>query len=69
MCVPGALGDRKRLLDPQELELLAAVSHHEVLGIESGSSRKAASGLNCRAVSPALVYFMCLHVCVPSVCV
>ena len=41
-----ALGDQKRAIETPELELLAAVSHQVVPGIEPRSSGRADSALN-----------------------
>ena len=46
VCVPGACGGLKRTLDPLELELWTAVSHHVGLGIEPRTSARTRSTLN-----------------------
>lgn len=58
-CAPHVCGtgptEAGRTLDALETELRMVVSHHVVLGIEPGSSSRAASAPNHWAVSPALV--------------
>jgi hypothetical protein len=51
--VPGALRSLNRELDSQKLELEMVASHLWVLKIELGSSGRATSILNYRAISPA----------------
>jgi hypothetical protein len=59
-----AYPDRKRGLDPLELELQPIVSHYVGAGIQTRSSGKAARALNLGAFSPALilkVFALCLR--------
>lgn len=51
--MPCAHRDQQMALDPRKLELQTILSCHMVLGIKSETSRKAASVLNCCAVSLA----------------
>ena len=47
------LGGRKKALDPLQLELVA-LSCPAGAGTEPEASARAASGLNCQAISPAV---------------
>ena len=61
MCVPGIKTGKKEALDPLELDLQLVVPVPAVwiLGIEPVSSGESANALNPRAISLALVFFLC----------
>jgi hypothetical protein len=52
-CAPGLCGGQKRASDPLKQELQAAVSHCVAARNWTGSSARAATDLNHRAISPA----------------
>lgn len=57
VCFPGALGVKKRVLDPHTLTSRTAVrwGATKVLGLKLGSSGRALSTLQCPAISPAQI--------------
>lgn len=60
ICVPGAHGGQKRVLDSLELELQMVVSCHRVLGTEPRSPGRAMSTLNPEpSLQPSVLVLVC----------